>query len=70
MMFSKIFAGLTALATVTSAQGTEDSDSASTSTSASRTASATSSSTSAATTHDVAVGAVWTPSWVTRVLRC
>ncbi|KAI7789004.1 hypothetical protein LA080_005108 [Diaporthe eres] len=57
MMFSKIFAGLTAFATVVSAQSTEDSDSATSSTPASRTASATSSSTSAANTIDVSVGA-------------
>lgn len=61
MMFSKIFAGLTALAMV-SAQSTEGSDSATSSTPASGTASATSSSTSAANTFDVAVGAVWIPS--------
>lgn len=62
MMFSKIFAGLTALATVVNAQATtSDSDSATSSTPASKTASATSSSTSAANTLDVAVGAVWTP---------
>lgn len=60
MMFAKIFAGLTALGTVVSAQSMGDTESATSSTSTSRTASATSSSTSAATTFDVAVGAVWT----------
>lgn len=64
MMFSKIFVGLTALVTVASAQSTAGTDSAS------GTASATSSSTSAAATFDVAVGAVWIPLRLLRVLRC
>lgn len=62
MMFSKIFAGLTALVSVAGAQATEDSGSATSNIPASGTASATSSSTSAATTFDVSVGAVWVPS--------
>ncbi|KAJ0108509.1 hypothetical protein J7T55_002113 [Diaporthe amygdali] len=62
MMLSKIFAGLTALATVVGAQSTEDSDSASSSAGSSRTASATSASASAVNT--ISEGHKFTPQTV------